>query len=215
MLAVARHWVKVPPDQLEELKRLNRKLGSAPSGLTHKNQDLVRRFEDRDLAGRALLDLPKVAGTAATRRLSPARRLQKIQIALAIELLLAAPMRLQNLAMLELDRSLQWPSGRNGRSTLSCGATRPRMNCRSSTRSKAEPRHLLHEYLDRYRSYAKVKDRHWLFVRMDGTRVPDSALRDGITKAIARELGITMTPAHVPTLRRRDRTGCSSRAPSA
>ena len=194
MLAVARHWTKVPPEQMEELKRLNAKLGSTPTGLTQKNQDLVRRFQDRELLT-ALLNLPDTLRKQANSgRSSPARRLQKMQIALAIEILLAAPMRMQNLAMLELGRSLQWPSGRNGPAYV--------VLRRDETKNEVPleyplPDHcleLLREYLDRFRSYATVKDREWLFLRLDGSRVPDSALRDGITKAVARELGIAMTP---------------------
>jgi integrase len=194
LLAVARHWVKVSPEQLEVLKRLNRKLGSAPTGLTAKNQDLVRRFEDRELL-LALLELPtKLQDQLRTRRLSPARRLQKMQIALAIEMLLAAPMRLQNLAMLELDRSLQWPSGRDGAVYVVLRRDETKNELPLEYPLEGRTRDLLHEYLDRYRSYTKAGDRPWLFVHMDGTRVPDSALRDGITKAVARELGIKMTP---------------------
>ena len=194
MLAVARHWTKVPPEQMEELKRLNAKLGSTPTGLTQKNQDLVRRFQDRELLT-ALLNLPDTLRKQANSgRSSPARRLQKMQIALAIEILLAAPMRMQNLATLELGRSLQWPSGRNGPAYV--------VLRRDETKNEVPleyplPEHcleLLREYLDRFRSYATVKDREWLFLRLDGSRVPDSALRDGITKAVARELGIAMTP---------------------
>ena len=194
LLAVARHWVKVPPTQLEELKRLNGKLGSTPTGLTAKNQDLVRRFQDRELLT-ALLNLPStLRQQALAGRSTPARRLQKMQIAVAIELLLTAPMRLQNLAKLELGRSLQWPSGRTGSAYV--------VLRRDETKNELPLEYplaehclvLLHEYLDRFRSYATVDDHNWLFVRMDGSRVPDSALRDGITKAVARELGIAITP---------------------
>ena len=143
------------PSSWRTLKRINRKLGSAPTGLTAKNQDLVRRFEDRELL-LALLDLPeKLQAQLRTRRLSPARRLQKIQIALAIELLLAAPMRLQNLAMLELDRSLQWPSGRNGPVYVVLRRDETKNELPLEYPLEGRTRDLLHEYLDRYRSYAK------------------------------------------------------------
>jgi len=194
LLAVARHWVKATPVELDELKRLNRRLGSAPTGLTAKNQDLIRRFQDRELLG-ALLHLPDaLREQLRTRRLSPARRLQKIQVALAIEILLAAPMRLQNLAMLELDRSLQWPSGRNGPVYVVLRRDETKNELPLEYPLEGRTKALLDEYLDRYRCYAAVKESQWLFVRMDGTRVPASALRDGITKVIARELGIAMSP---------------------
>ncbi|MBK6599924.1 MAG: hypothetical protein IPG25_19365 [Proteobacteria bacterium] len=89
--ATARHWTKVPPEQMEELRRLNAKLGSTPTGLTQKNQDLVRRFQDRELLA-ALLDLPDTLRKQANSgRSSPARRLQKMQIALAIQIFARRP----------------------------------------------------------------------------------------------------------------------------
>ena len=53
---------------------------------------------------------------------------------------------------------------------------------------------LLHDYLDHFRPRVPPAERHWLFVNIQGQQVHDSALRDGITKALKRELGIDMTP---------------------
>jgi integrase len=194
LLAIARHWVKVSSEQLQELKRLNARLGSTPTGLTQKNLDLVRRFQDPELLA-ALLDLPDLLRKQANSgRSSPARRLQKMQIAVAIEILLAAPIRMQNLATLELDRTLQWPSGRAGPAYIVLQRNETKNEVPLEFPLSDHCLALLREYLDRFRSYAAVKDRAWLFARLDGTMVPDSALRDGIAKAVARELGIAMTP---------------------
>jgi len=54
-------------------------------------------------------------------------------------------------------------------------------------------RDLMREYLDRYRGYADGGDSPWLFVKMGGAAVSAATLRDGIKKAIKRELGIDMT----------------------
>ena len=194
LVAVARHWVKVSDEDLQELLRLKRKLGTTPSGLTEKNRRIVGHCTDPTML-RTLLKLPDaLREQVRTRRLSPARRLQKMQIALAIELLLAAPMRLQNLATLRLDHQLQWPAGRGGPVFITLRPDETKNDQPLEYPIEGHTRDLLHEYLDRYRAYAKVADTDWLFVHLDGTPMPAAALRDGITKATKRELGVAITP---------------------
>jgi len=170
------------------------RLGSEPTGLTAKNLRVVRQFSDRELLAR-LLSLPDVlAAQARSGRLSLGRRLQKMQIALAIELLLVAPMRLQNLGMLRLDQQLQWPSGRGGPVYITLRDDETKNELPLEYPITGRSRDLLHNYLDYLRRHVNESDIPWLFVRIDGTRVPDSALRDGITKAVKRELGVRLTP---------------------
>jgi integrase len=192
LLSVARHWARV--EDPKELRELIRRLGSAPAGLTAKNADLLRRLDDPAVLA-ALLELPqRIRARLRTRRFSPARRLQQVQVALAIDLLLVAPMRLQNLSELRLNRSIQWPTGRGGPVYLVLlrEETKNALPLEYAVPERLHP--VLHDYLDRYRPQLAEKDGDWLFLRLDGKRVPDSALRDGITKAVARELGIKLTP---------------------
>ncbi len=194
LVTVARHWVKVPEEQLQELLRMKRKLGSTPSGLTDKNRRVVGECSDPEVL-RQLLNLPDVLRKQAhTLRLTPARRLQKMQMALAIELLLVAPMRLQNLAALRIGHQLQWPSGRTGDVWITLRRDETKNEQPLEYPVEGHARDLLHEYLDRYRAYAKGAESDWLFVHLDGTPVSDAALRDGITKATKRELGVAITP---------------------
>jgi integrase len=194
LLSVARHWVKAPQTQLDDLARLNRKLGKTPSGLTAKNQDLIRHFDDPQLL-RALLALPDaLVAEASTRRLSPERRLLKMRTALAIELLLAAPVRLHNLATLRLDQQLQWPSGRAGAVYIVIRDHESKNELPLEYELRGHTRELLDLYLDRYHGHAGRGGSPWLFVHADGDPVTTGALRDGITKAIRRGLNVHMTP---------------------
>ena len=109
--AVARHWVSVEPDCLEELRRIRKKLDPGRGGLTEKNRERLRQLDD-DRNKLLLLDFPR-------RQLEEVRREDrghradaiKVQIALAVELLLAMPIRARNLAGLRLDRHLHWSRG--------------------------------------------------------------------------------------------------------
>lgn len=194
LVAIARHWVKAPDAHLQQLVRIRRRVAASSSGLTEKNRKTIHQLEDPALRTR-LLRLPEtLAAQARTSKLSPARRLQRIQIALAIELLLAAPMRLQNLATLRVNHQLQWPTGREGQVIISLRDTETKTAQPMEYELGEHTKALLHEYTDVYRSRARASRDAWLFVRMNGERVSDGALRDGITKAVQRELGVPITP---------------------
>ncbi len=196
LLTVARHWIKLPADDkgLLELVRCKKKLGSTPTGLTEKNRELLRQLEDPRLRQK-LLGLPDVLlAQVRKQRMSPARRLQRVQIALAIELLTAIPLRMKNLIELEIDRELQWPSGRAGPVFIVIRDDQSKNGQPLEFAVEGRVRSLLHEYLDHYRIHAKHGGSKQLFIRLSGEPVIDCALRDGITKAIQRELGIKMTP---------------------
>jgi integrase len=115
--ALARHQVKVDAKHLDTLRSICRQLDPGGRGLTDKNRDLLRQFDDeRNLA--ALLLLPERL-VAEARRHKPPRRTDAVlvQLALAIEIELMVPLRIGNLAGLDLDRHLL-RTRTNGRGVL-------------------------------------------------------------------------------------------------
>ena len=192
--AVAQHWVKSTSADIDELTRIQRKLGSDRTGLTDKNRALVRQFEDQRLLGQLLALPDALRKRLTTRRLSPSRRLQQARIALAIDLLLVAPIRLHNLANLRIDRNLQWPSGRDGTVYLVLDESETKNAQPLEYPLPERTRDILRDYLDRYVPLVDARAKPWLFVQVDGSQVTSQTLRDGITKAIKRELGVAMTP---------------------
>jgi len=112
--AVARHWVKVNETHLAELRALCRRLDPGQRGLTQKNRVRLRQFDDRAHVA-ALLNLPQrlVAEVRDKQIISRADALQ-VQLALAIELLLMVPMRVGNLAKLDLERHIVRSRPRGG-----------------------------------------------------------------------------------------------------
>lgn len=192
--AVAKAWVKAPPAQLEELARMQRRLGAEPAGLTKKNRNMLRQFADPRLVKKLLVLPAALRKDALTRRMAPARRLQKMRIALAIDILLVAPMRLQNLAFLRLDQQLQWPSGRSGTVYVVLDDNETKNEQALEYPLPDRVRDLLHEHIDRYRLPGKVDKNPWLFVDNLGKPVPADTLRDGIHKTVRRELGVDLTP---------------------
>ena len=49
LIAIAKEWVKVPADALAALKATRQRLGALPIGLTDKNKNVLRQFNDKRL----------------------------------------------------------------------------------------------------------------------------------------------------------------------
>jgi len=103
---VARHWVKVPKAHQEQLEIIRRSLDPGRHGMTEKNRATLRVFEDPEVVAR-FDSLPARVWSKAPSledlKISGAVRLQ---IALAVELLTVAPVRIANLASINIDRHI-------------------------------------------------------------------------------------------------------------
>ena len=86
--------------------------------MTEKNRAALRRLEDRATVNR-LVGLPSdLVADARRGRRAPRRRAVRVQVALAVGLLLVAPMRIGNLVGLRLDRHVLRTGSGPGRRVL-------------------------------------------------------------------------------------------------
>ena len=184
-----------PNDQTrsEKLKDLRRRLGSLPSGLTKKNRTMLQNLEDTRLLDK-LLGVPAMLAHQARNGLSVVRRVQKMQIAVAIELLLCAPIRLGNLSTLELGRQLPKTFSQRDRIHLTLSAHEVKNGRPMLLPIAASARTLLDEYVRDFRPLIAKPEECSLFVGNDGHAKSSGSLRDGIVKAIKRYVGIHVTP---------------------
>jgi integrase len=107
--AVARHWVKLDAATLDRMAAIIGKLAVKKRTMTEKNRMRLRSFDDPDNV-LALLRLPeRLMREAESGRHSPRRAALLAQTAIALEILIMAPIRLNNLATLDLDRHLIRP----------------------------------------------------------------------------------------------------------
>jgi integrase len=103
-LKIAKHWVESPQDQIEQLQAIRGEVAPEDSGMTVRNRARLRQFDDPENLQR-LINLPQTI----LRALPPSERLSydqavKLQSAVAIGILLDAPLRAKNLAALHLGR---------------------------------------------------------------------------------------------------------------
>lgn len=113
---IARQWVEVSDAELQALKRLRRSLGRNVYEMAPETRAMLRAFDDeRKLA--ALLNAPG----RTLRRYAGRNRLSRSEAAsaaaaLAVQILLDAPVRVRNLASIDLNRHvLRIGSGRRAR----------------------------------------------------------------------------------------------------
>lgn len=107
LLSIARHWAQAGPEDLAWisncLRRIRKQLPGR--GMTEKNRNRLRPFEDRENA-LTLLRLPGRLFDLAGETQHPHRAALLVQHALAIEILLMALLRISNLAALDIERHL-------------------------------------------------------------------------------------------------------------
>jgi integrase len=103
--AVARHYVRVGPDHLQRMGAIIGRLSPGRRGLTETNMTRLRPFNEQENVS-ALLALPRELMRQARRHRNPQRGAVRAQMAVAIEILLMAPIRMRNLVNLDIEQHL-------------------------------------------------------------------------------------------------------------
>lgn len=116
-LVIAQHWVKASEAEVQELKRLAKKLKRTQSGMTDKNRERLAQFRDQGVVQR-LLELPDILMAEAERRPDAWFSARLAETAVAIAILIHAPVRLKNLASLDRQRHFKAKFSTKDRSML-------------------------------------------------------------------------------------------------
>jgi integrase len=107
LCAIARVYVKAPETQIQVLERYCVRLRRKRRlGLTPKNMAVIRTFKNLDNRNRLKVLPSRLFDEALAERDAPIKGAVKAQIALAIQILLVAPMRLANLTALNLEQNV-------------------------------------------------------------------------------------------------------------
>jgi integrase len=194
LTAIAVEWVRAPADQVATLKALRSKLGRLPSGLTEKNQATLRTFADPRLVA-DLVRLPDRVWHQARRALPKSKRaFIELQTVLAIDLLLHAPVRMQNLSSINFDTHLHWPQGPRKPALI----TFRRQETKNDVALEFELPTLLADRLQTFRNEIAPavigRKPDTLFVTGEGKPRSQAAVAIAIHKTILRQLGVSMTP---------------------
>ena len=195
LIAIAKEWVGASPGVIAELKVIRGKLGTLPSGLTQKNQGLLRRFDDARLAA-ALVQLPDRLWYAARRGLATSQRpFVDLQSALAIDLLVHVPaLRMQNLSSLRFDKHLHWSQGRRKPALLTFGNDETKNNVCLEFEISTVLAERLWIYRNEIAPAVTGQRPDAVFVTFKGKPRTQGAIKVAIERTVLRRLGVKLTP---------------------
>src|SRR5215211_7180563 len=195
LIQVAQFHAGATSKEVAELKRIAGNLPPVPFDLTTKNKSLLRQLESERLRAK-LLFLPDELMKEVARDLERGRvRFVEAQVAIAIDILLALPLRPQNLSSLNWQRNFSEPNGPRAQLLLHIAAR--------DTKSKKHD--IVSEVADDVARHLRWYRRHvlprlgsdvngYLFVTERGSRKKQPTLTIQITRAIMRHVGVYMTP---------------------
>ena len=192
---VAKYRVQTGSEVLDQLKRIAAKLPPVAFDLTEKNKALMGQLESVNLRAR-LLYLPhglieEVMGDLARGRL----RYVWAQVAVAIDVLLAAPIRAQNLSVLHWTKHFSEPDGAKGRLILNIPAQETKTGKKDYV---AEIPPDVAQRLQWYRAQIIPRlggdPQGPLFISIGGDLKTQQTLTVQIIKTIADRVGVHMTP---------------------
>jgi integrase len=194
---IAKHWAKADADQLKALGGFRTGLTIKRRWMTPKNRARLRQFDLPENL-HALLNLPaKVFEEVSRGKSSDRMSALRVMLASAVELLIVAPMRIDNLTSLDLERHIVVVNGVRGATrhiVIPAGDTK--MDTPFEMEIPARTLKLLDEYIGTYRSRLCAVENQWLFPGAGGQRRSTVSFATAISKFILRETGLVMN-AHL------------------
>jgi integrase len=195
LIQVAQYHTGATSKEVQELKRLAGNLPALPFDLTPKNKALLRQLESDRLRAK-LYFLPEQLMGEVAKDLEDGRvRGVEAQVAIAIDILLAQPLRPQNLSSLSWHHHFSEPNGPRSQLLIHIAAR--------DTKTKRQD--IVSEVPDEVARRLRWYRRHilprlgadvhgHLFVTEKGTRKHQATLTVQIIHAIMQHVGIHMTP---------------------
>ena len=195
LIQVAQYHTGAPSKEVQELKRLAGNLPALPFDLTPKNKALLRQLESDRLRAKLYFLPEQLMGEVAKDLENGRVRFVEAQVAIAIDILLASPLRPQNLSSLSWRQHFSEPNGPRRQLLLHIAAR--------DTKTKRQD--IVREVPDEVARHLRWYRRHILprlgadvngpiFVTEKGIRKSQKTLTVQIIDTIMRHVGIHMTP---------------------
>lgn len=198
MQAIANHHVGVDEAHLNDIRGIVKRLGRDADGLREKNRQRLLQLEDSENLAK-LLHLPSVLVVKAERLFAtkPRKAALMVQAALAIEILLNAPMRVGNLAPLNLERHLKpMRIKQENRTHIHIPAHEVKNDVALDYELGKDATVLLNLYLEKARPVLLVESSDFLFPAMNGGPKRSNGLSHLIKATILEHTGLTIN-AHL------------------
>jgi integrase len=191
---IAKHYVLAPEPVVRELTAIASRFARRSNGMTERNRARLGQLESplvlRKFLSHALIEMGKLARKPKITRMDAVR----YATLLALEVLIGAPMRIENLAELDLDKHLIRPLGTTGEVII----TVPRRSVKNNVPLEYKiPRGSMpafSTYLKRFRPLLVKDPTSALFPGRRGRTKRSDSLSRQIKNLIRNELGVDWTP---------------------
>ena len=179
----------MPAEQLEQLQKLRRRMDPGRKGLTDKSRVRLMQFEDEENLAKLML-LPERLATEARRQdRGGVTEAFKMQTAMALALLRVCPLRIKNVAALNLERHItRLRSG--GKVHLVIPADEVKNKAPLEFKLPADVVAILDRYIEEYRPRLVQGPSPWLFPARGGGSKPPGAFGVQLSKAIKQATGL-------------------------
>ncbi|WP_170417255.1 site-specific integrase [Ruegeria arenilitoris] len=194
-IAIARHHLNAPEDTIKALKDIHKRVATSPRGMSPKNAERLAQFNDWENVA-LLLGLPDTLMARADD--NPTRRDSALAAmhAAALAILLSCPMRIKNLADLDLDKHLiPARSGTHTYYSIRIEGIEVKNGEPIEVKLNARSSKLVHRYIMQFRSQVSQANGRALFPRSsDGKSRAPSNFGSELTQRVYRETGLKVHP---------------------
>jgi integrase len=162
--------------------------------MTEKNRAVLRRLDDPRLQSE-LVQLPDTLWRIGMRNLPKSRQaFVDLQNALAIDIELHAPLRIENLAALKYEEHLHWPQGRSKRALITFTPDETKNDVQLELELPLVLSNRLWAMRNEIAPSITGKRPETVFVTVTGKPKSIAAIRFGIKRTVLRRLGVHITP---------------------
>lgn len=191
LIAMARHYLPPGKADLAVLRKAANRVTPETTGLTEKNRERLRPFDNPEIFA-ALVNLPFVMRAEVERgRLTRVRAAQKAEMAVAIAILLIAPVRIKNLRMIEIGRQLH---AHGSRMMLSFVEAEVKNAVPLEFEIDGATADLITWFIERHRPLLAPAGSAFLFPGKAGGPRTDCGLSAPLKKALRKGLGLPINP---------------------
>lgn len=190
---IARHWTKASPEQIDVLAGYARNLAVKKTGMTEKNRARLRQFDDPgNVEALVTLGANIFADVGKCKEIGRKQAL-RVMLGFAVTLLLTAPMRIKNLAGLDLDRHfVKVRSDHTKTMHLVIRDTETKNSLPYELKVRPATVELLATYCEQYRPLLADAENRWLFPSPEGKCRSEVAFATAIKGFIKRETGLVV-----------------------
>ena len=193
---IGKHYVEAPAPVVRELTRIASGFSRRSKGMTEKNRARLNQLESplilRKFLSHALIEMGKLARKSKITR----RDAIRYSVVLATEILIVAPMRIDNLAALDLDENFVWSGNAAGELIIVVPRRLVKNGIDLQYKIPRGSMPAFEKYLKRFRPLLVNGQSSALFPGRRGRNKRSDSLSRQIKDLIRKELGLDWT-AHI------------------